>query len=299
MALSYQLSTQIKSKLNKIDDLRREISQFNISPQTDNSLRWNSHLSHIEGWAKLANQPLPKENILDILTRLHAKNVSELTAKVLNYKKALIHIREMWTANPTQVTYTHISDIAGILGVQAGPQEAVESLLNFLQTGDNHPVIQAGIIQLSFYPSRLAHLTSQLFLSRHGYDMRGWLNLENFWSQNKDEYLDIITRANNSSDATIWLNFFCEGVLVQLSQLKEDILSNTPRIDQKVTKNLSLRQKAILSYLEKPETVITNKQVQAMYEVSQVTASRDLAKLALAGLITSHGSGRSTAYTKT
>ncbi len=43
---------------------------------------------------------------------------------------------------------------------------------------------------------------------------------------------------------------------------------------------------------------ITNKKVQKLFKVSQITASRDLAKLASVGLLFTHGKGRSVYYTK-
>jgi predicted HTH transcriptional regulator len=64
------------------------------------------------------------------------------------------------------------------------------------------------------------------------------------------------------------------------------------------TYQLSLRQKQILSLAEPPNTLVSNKLVQDTFRISQITASRDLAKLASLGLLIPHGHGRSTSYSK-
>jgi Fic family protein len=53
-----------------------------------------------------------------------------------------------------------------------------------------------------------------------------------------------------------------------------------------------------MAIVDRPGTRITNKMVQKHFKVSQITASRELAKLATLGLIISIGKGRSIYYTK-
>jgi len=61
---------------------------------------------------------------------------------------------------------------------------------------------------------------------------------------------------------------------------------------------LNDRQNKILERLENPNLKITNKDVQKMFGVSQITASRDLSKMANLGILLPHGKGRSVFYTK-
>ncbi len=62
--------------------------------------------------------------------------------------------------------------------------------------------------------------------------------------------------------------------------------------------DLNERQKEIISLVDKPNSKISNKHVQKIFNVSQITASRDLAKLASLGLLFAISKGRSTFYTK-
>lgn len=61
---------------------------------------------------------------------------------------------------------------------------------------------------------------------------------------------------------------------------------------------LNDRQKSILNMLDQPTASITNRLTQKAYKVSQITASRDLAKLTTLGFLFSHGKGRSVYYTR-
>ena len=61
---------------------------------------------------------------------------------------------------------------------------------------------------------------------------------------------------------------------------------------------ITTRQKEIMMYLENPTASVTNKTVQKLFNISQITASRDLARLANLGLLLAHGKGRSVYYTK-
>lgn len=61
---------------------------------------------------------------------------------------------------------------------------------------------------------------------------------------------------------------------------------------------LNDRQKKILDIMENPELKITNKIVQKQFGISQITASRDLAKMVNLGVLLPHGKGRSVFYTK-
>ena len=296
--ISYNISASLKSKLAKIDNLYQTILLIPTSPGTESQLRRLSTLAHIEGWANLANQPLSKNHVEDILTKFQAKNSSDLVTKVLAYKNALNYVYQHWSANPSPVDFNAISQLAQILRVQTGSQEGIESLLAYLQNGPMHPVIQSAIIQLVFYPSRLAHLASLLFLARFGYHLRGYLNLEDYWYQNKSDYLQFIQKASKSQNASIWLDFFAQAIIIQMSAVQEYLISPPSPSHQYALKKLAGRQKTILTYLEKPGSTIANKQVQALFGISQVTASRDLAALSISGLLAPHGSGRSTSYTK-
>jgi len=298
-SVSYNVSVTLKTTLAKIDNLYRDILLLPVSPKIEAHLRWQTTLARLEGWACLSNQPVSQSFIRDILGRVHTRTTSPLVGKVLSYKNATNHVRELWSGNIAKVTFSTIKELASELGVHYGSQEGIDSLLNYLQTGQIHPVIQAAIIHLYFFPSRLAYLSASLFLAKAGYDLRGWLSLEDYWNQNKTEYLQVIQRASTSTNTTLWLEYFCTAMAAQMTTIKTSLFSLISTPAPTVLKRLTVRQKEILALLEKPETPMTNKQVQELFKVSQITASRDLARLSIVGLLLPHGKGRATYYTRT
>lgn len=295
---SFTLSPAIKTKLIKIDSLFKEILVFPLSPKIENELRNQAIISRLEGWAILANQSLTKKELTEMLGLYQAKNNSPLIAKVLGYKNAINYVRENWTGNYLPVTYQTIYELFNILDVSLLPQESVEPILAQLNVKELHPVVQAGLVHLAFYPSRSSYLLSLLYLSKAGYDLRGWLSLESCWSQNKDSYLKVIQDATTSTNSTQWLEYFCEAVILQMTKVKSDISELTSIPHQNVSKYINKRQEGIIEFIQQSPVPVTNRQIQAEFNISQVTASRDLAKLSIAGLIATHGSGRSTSYTK-
>jgi Fic family protein len=98
---------------------------------------------------------------------------------------------------------------------------------------------------------------------------------------------------------TLWLEYFAFCIMTSLEKTAE-VIKN-----QKFGKELpasfwklNIRQKQILYYLENPDMKITNKEVQKMHGVSQITASRDLTELTTLGHLFARGKGRSVFYTK-
>ena len=293
LSISYNVSSRLKDSLAKADSLRQVILLTPVSPQTEITLRWQTTLAHLTGWASLSNQPLTEDSINTVVNQVHSDTSSPLTVKVLNYKNALNYVREFWTANPEPVTFTVIKELAGILAVNPGSEKEIQPLLAYLQTGQTHPLIQSATAHLYFYPSRLAYLVSLLFLAKYNYNLRGWLSLEDYWSLNKTAYLDVIQQSSHSAHTTLWFEFFCRAVITQMEKAGTSLTSFHPPI-----RHLTRRQKAILALLEQPDSSVSNKAVQKAFNISQVTSSRNLAALTSLGQLLVHGSGRSTYYTR-
>jgi len=179
--------------------------------------------------------------------------------------------------------------------------------LDYLQTGKEHPIVQAGFSQIQIIKispfengsARVARLFSHLLLYKHGFDCRGLLVLEQYYRSDLVGLKEAIKSVDRDKNLTFWLEYFAKGIAVQLQKALEEI--NSPKFKTDLSASfwkLNERQKQILEYLENPEQKITNKEAQKMFSISQITASRYLSKLTSLGLIFSHGKGRSTFYTK-
>ena len=88
-------------------------------------------------------------------------------------------------------------------------------------------------------------------------------------------------------------------VLIQLKNAYKIVSSSKFQTDLPAAFwKLNDRHAEVMNLLERPGSKITNKKVQKMFKVSQITASRDLSQLVRLGLVFSGGKGRSTFYTK-
>lgn len=273
-----------------------------LSPYIESSISWLTTLSHLEGWASLSNQPLTKETLESLLKGPGANRTvpSNFVQKALNYRSALFQVRQEWTANPKTIKSEDIRILAKILDVTFVHENEVESLLGYIQTGSVHPAVQAAITHLYFYPNRLCYLTSQLVLNKYGYDFKHLVSLEDFWAQNKDRYLEVLKLATTQGSITLWLEYYCQGVINQLEKTYKLISQpvSSPNRNLLSLSVLNSRQKTILSLIDQPGSSITNRQIQANLQISQITASRDLARLTKLNLIIPHGRGRSVSYSK-
>ncbi|MEK7517565.1 MAG: hypothetical protein AAB583_03365, partial [Patescibacteria group bacterium] len=166
----------------------------------------------------------------------------------------------------------------------------------YLEAKKENPIIQSAIVYTELIKMQaftkknevIPLLISILFLYKYGYDFKGFLAYENTWLE------------KNSLSLTLWLEEFSENVLKQIELIDQSV--SKPNIILQDLSNsfweLNERQKSVLAFLDNPNVVITNRNIQKWHKVSQITSSRDLAKLTNLGFLFSHGKGRSVYYTK-
>lgn len=136
-------------------------------------------------------------------------------------------------------------------------------------------------------------------LVKLGYDFRGFIVLDEYFRHDLISYRQAVETSERNKNMTVWLEYFCQGVAMELEKTVEALKTQRFQTELPSTYwSINERQRQILNLLENPTAKITNKLVQKMFKISQITASRDLAKLASLGLLFSRGKGRSVYYTK-
>lgn len=307
--LAYNYSISIKDSLQKIELLRRQILLTPLSPKTELRLRWEAMLNRIYWSLSLAGNELNKTQIIKLLTVQSKKRPNSQEQEVIKYKRALDWISQEWLVSyqpitPKIVIILHELACSGRL--QKSEQD-LKQFLDYLQISKEDPVIQAGIAQaqiITLSPfaegnGRTARLLALLFLYKAGYDFRGFLCLEEYWRRDLKGLTATTTSIAQTGNLTGWLEYFTNTALHQLEKAVQDLTSTSFQVElPSVFWRLNDRQKAILSLLEQPNSTITNKKVQKLFKVSQITASRNLVKLVSLGLLFTHGKGRSVNYTK-
>ncbi len=306
ISLSYNLSPALKERLEKIESMRREILLTPLSPKIELQIRWKAMIDRIHSSLILSGHSLTKPQIIKVLTSPIAPKKEN---DVLNYKKALDYINQYWLVSHKTVLVKDVLMLYDIFckGRLRVPLSRIQELLDYLQAQKEHPAIEAGIANLGIVRirpftdgnGRLARLLALLFLYKEGFDIKGFSVFEKTWAQDRETFRQASQIALNSASITLWLEFFAQTLLAQLRDLLDEIKASS--LDTGLPSSfweISDRQKRILSSLDEPGAVATNKKIQKQFEISQITASRDLSKLASLGLIFSHGKGRSVYYTK-
>jgi Fic family protein len=313
--LAYNLSSNIKDNLQKIEALRRQILLLPIPPKTELRLRWEASLQRTYWSLVLAGNPLSKADVIKLLSTQRKTRLASEQKEVVNYKKALDYIKENWFISSRPVSLTTIKKLYDLackptLGLGSRPsatQKKLQSFIDYLQAGKESPVIQAGIAQISIINAdafgegngSIARLVPYLYLYKHGYDFRGLLVLDEYLRKDLFSLKEAIESVGKNKHLTLWLEYFTDGILTQLRSAYKIAASGKFQTDLPAAFwKLNDRQIDILNSLEQPGAKITNKKVQEKYKVSQITASRDLSKLVKLGLLFSHGKGRSAHYTK-
>src|SRR3989344_5695024 len=315
--LSYNLSQILKDRLQKIDLIRKDILVIPLSPKIELQMRWDIMIDRIYNSLVLANSSLTKPEMVKILTShitfekdKNVKKASSEVEDVISYKRALDYIFQHWLVPGKNVTVKDVLILYDIFckGRLIVPASRIQELLDYVQAHEQHSVIQAGVISLGILRiqpfsegnGRLSRLLAYLFLYKNGFDVRWMIEFEKTWAQDKETYAQALGVALKVASITLWLEYFSNSVFTCLNLVYGKIQNATPDNlgIHSLFWELTDRQKSILNIIEEPGSSITNKKVQKQFKVSQITASRDLSKLANLGVLFTHGKGRSVYYTK-
>lgn len=308
--ISYNISPRLNEYLSEIEELRKQILLTPIPQALELRLRWEATFNRIHYSLKLAGNSMKKADMLKLLSEITHKKIREDQKAVLKYKETLDYISRNWPGSQKAVNASDIIDLHRIIGNGRlrVPLAGLQYLLDYLQASIDNPVIQAAIVNIEMEKMQLftennsliAHLAADLFLYKYGYDFKGFLAYEAAWMEDEKTFKENRQRALEAVSLTLWLEYFAQNILRQMESILQSI--KKPKIGTLDLKEsfwaLKDRQKSILNFLDQPQATITNRQVQKRYKISQITASRDLAKLTNLGYLFSHGKGRSVYYTR-
>lgn len=310
IAISYTRTPRLLNLLENIESLRTKILLTPLSPKSELKYRWEIIIDKIYWTLNSDHIAVTKREVNDILLTHPLKAPSIINQPILSYRKALdLIIYEHLVSEKivTLKTLMILHDTAS-RGKFIGYEEDIKDLLTYIGRDVAHPVIQAGIALFyleAFEPFtqgtiRTAHLLSYVYLYRQGYDALGLLSFDEYLFKTNENAVKI-KKEMKEGNMTMWLEYFAEGIYLQLDEIKQKLMENpqgaSPRLPAAVFE-LSDRQRSILASLDALGSRVTNRKVQKLYSVSQITASRDLTKLATLGLLFTHGKGRSVYYTK-
>ncbi|KKS77881.1 MAG: hypothetical protein UV74_C0002G0009 [Candidatus Woesebacteria bacterium GW2011_GWB1_43_14] len=314
--VTYNLSTKIKLTISEIERTRVKILLYPLPFEKENKLKWEADISRAYWSLVITGNKLNRKRIASLLSSPFSyKTQSTEERDILRYRQALEYIYYNWYGSDKSLNY---NVVAYLYKIACQPTDTIKFVstraktdliktLEYLNRSNEHPIIQAGIALMQMrtlspfenYNGIVSRLVSQLYLYKGGYDFRGLLILDEFWHKDMDNYRRLVNTARQTQNLTNWLEYYIEAINIQLVKALNNMRSSRSHewIDNHFW-SLNERQKEILSMLKDPTATLTNRRVQRIFKISQITASRDLSKLAKLRLLLSHSKGRSTFYTK-
>ncbi len=189
----------------------------------------------------------------------------------------------------------------------------VKDLLAFINSSedlDTHPVLSSGIVHyelVRIHPfidgnGRVARALSTLILFQNGYDIRKFFSLEEYFDSDSGAYYEALQSVEkNGGDLTRWLEYFTQGLAIELSKIKEKV--ERVSIDAKLKSKLggtplmlSERQLKIIEYIQKTGHLQNKGFPQLFPMVSEDTILNELKALIKNGIITKSGSTKGAKY---
>lgn len=184
------------------------------------------------------------------------------------------------------------------------------AFLNESSSQDIHPILRSGIVHYELariHPfvdgnGRVARALSTLILFIDNYDIRKFFSLEEFFDSDAQRYYEALQSvAKNNDDLTVWLEYFTEGLAIELSKIKEKIekISIDGKLREKLGGQpilLTDRQLKIIEYIQKAG-YLQNKAFELLFPmVSEDTVLNELKPLLKNNIIKKQGKTKAAKY---
>lgn len=166
-------------------------------------------------------------------------------------------------------------------------------------------VLKSGVAQFQFvhiHPfldgnGRTARLLSTLSLYRTGYDFKRLFTISEYYDRDRPAYYRAIQSVReNKMDFTGWLEYFVEGLAIQMNEVKE-LGEKVIRLDILALKNnLSERQRSILRYASEQASFTIQSYEKLYPKISRRTLQRELKTMIEKRLLTVEGATNRLTY---
>ncbi len=194
----------------------------------------------------------------------------------------------------------------------------LEDLLNWIngeEVKEIHPVIKAGVIHYELariHPfvdgnGRTARAVATLVMFLDDYDIRKFFSFEEYFDENPMDYYLTLQAVSNQlvmdtheRDLTPWLEYFVEGVAIELNGIKERVkrISTDARIKDQLGEQVVLneRQMIIMEYLHRHKEM-SNRDFRKIFpDFSDDTVLREIKFLKQKGLMKKIGGTKMAKY---
>lgn len=313
--IAYTITPYLIRYLNRLETVRQQIILYPLSPKRELGLTFQATIERVHFGLALTDEPIHPERIKTILANQivfamqKKENYKDKTqSDVLRYKRSLDYIKRDWYLSAQSITVdtlVHLYSLSGDPGTKISEHE-LEDVVKYLHASADSPFIQAALAKLQLRrispdPAKtelFSTMASYLFLYQSGMSCRDLLILEKPWAQERKIFNGYYATALAKPNVTNWLEYFVKTVCMELETIYQSFIQSGTKIEEETIGELNERQKVIMTLLDDPKAIITNRTIQKIFHISAITASRDLAKLTMLGLLIQQGKGRSVRYTR-
>lgn len=313
--IAYTISPYLLRYLNRLEAIRQQIILYPLSPKRELGMQFFSTIDRVHFGLALTDEHVHPEKIKTILANqfvfaMQSNKIykDQIQSSILQYKKVLDYIKRDWRLSSQSITTQTILYLYSLTGdpkINVSTKE-LQDILSYLHASADNPFTQAALAKLQFrrmlptstHAELFSTMASYLFLYQSGMDCRGLLVLEKPWAQERKLFHGYYATAIAKPNVTGWLEYFVKTVCGQLEATYQSFLQSQTRVEEEKIGKLNERQKVIMTLLDDPQAIITNRTIQKIFHISPITASRDLAKLTMLGLLIQQGKGRSVRYTR-
>lgn len=187
----------------------------------------------------------------------------------------------------------------------------IREMVEFVNdSADMHPVLKSGAVHYELariHPfvdgnGRVARALSTYILFQQGYDIRKFFSLEEYFDRDAASYYDSLQSVSRSDgDLSIWLEYFTQGLAIELSKIKDKIerISVDAGLKEKLGGApllLSDRQLKIIEYIQKAG-FLQNQAFGSLFPmVSEDTVLNEIKVLLTNGIIKKSGKTKGAKY---
>ncbi len=239
----------------------------------------------------------------DLINHLHKLTVAKLLPEETQgvYRKSNVVIKSSTTG---EVVFRPPIP----LEVAHQMKDLVE-FINNPESKEIHPVLRSGIVHYEFvriHPfvdgnGRVARALSTLLLFQEGYDIRRFFSLEEYFDLDASRYYESLQSVERDGMLTQWLEYFTEGLAVELNKIKEKVehVSVDTHLKERLGGKpilLSERQLKIIEYIQKTG-YLQNQAFKSLFPmISEDAVLLDLKALVNAGIIKKQGVTKGAKY---
>jgi hypothetical protein len=313
--IAYTISPHLLRLLNRLESVRQQIILYPLSPKRELGLQFQATIDRVHYGLSLTDEHVHPEKIKALLSNqivfAMQKKIpykDKLQHDVLRYKQAIDYIKREWNMSSQIISLTtllHLYSLTGDPQIKL-PEKELQDIISYLHASADNPFTQAALAKLQIrrlLPNTMetelfSTMSSYIFLYQSGMNCRDLLVLEKPWIMENKLFNGYYATSVAKLNVTDWLEYFIKTVCEHLESTYESFSQQQTKKEEEKIGKLNERQKVIMTLLDDPQAIITNRTIQKIFHISPITASRDLAKLTMLGLLFQQGKGRSVRYTR-